>query len=526
MRGFAITGKRRKFGFCFALAIALLGANFSGVRDAFANDPLPSAFAELLREYRIPRQAVSIDVVELGETSDFPGTQFKLKVVEFGEIRDFPATQFKPILQVNTEIARNPASTIKLVTTLGALELLAPHYLWETSYFAHGKIVGDTLDGDLIMQGGGAPFITVGRFLEHVLALRQSGIRNITGRFIVDNSYFAKKRHSRKSFDGKPNRVYNIAADAALVNFSATRFLLTPQEVGKPVRVVLDPPLAGVRAESNIIAQDGKCYAGDSGWSYQVKREPRLRQVVVKFKGFYRASCGTFSVTRSILPNSEYTHRLFTALWRAMGGEIQNGELTHPFHMTGKTPHKAELVLVQESLPLADIITGTNKFSNNVMARHLLLTIAAQASGAPGKEEKGVAALQQWLEEQRIAMPKLEMENGSGLSRKARASAAGLSALLAHGWRSTYRPEFLSSLSLAALDGTMRSRLGEAVDLPIRGRARLKTGLLDQVRSMAGYVHGQSGRHYSVVLLLDSRAVTLHNGNKLQDALLHWVIQK
>lgn len=453
-------------------------------------DALPDAIAQLLHKHRIPAAAVSLMVRAM----------------------DPPAA--KPALSVNATTPRNPASVMKLLTTLSALELLGPGHQWHTRYLAADAITGGVLRGDLVLRGGGDPFITVERLLGDLLALRQHGIDTIAGDLVIDNSRFAPPPHDRAAFDGKPQRLYNVGPDAALINLSATRFVIEPHDAENAIRVRAEPPLDGLEIANRITARAGKCISRSAGWRYRIDYSGK--HPVARFRGVYRPRCGTHSISRSLLANTDYACRLFAALWRNLRGELGGCRV-------GVTPDGARQLLARSSAPLADLITGINKFSNNVMARQLLLTLGAELRGEPGTLEGGIAVIEEWLTGNRIAMPALALQNGAGLSRAGRASAAGLSALLARGWRGTYRPEFLSSLPLAAIDGTMRTRLLES---PLRGRARIKTGLIDGVRSMAGYVHARDGRHYSVVMMIDSGTVNFWNGNLMQDAVLRWVYER
>ena len=112
------------------------------------------------------------------------------------------------------------------------------------------------------------------------------------------------------------------------------------------------------------------------------------------------------------------------------------------------------------------------------------------------------------------------MENGSGLSRLERASAATLAAMLQAAWRSALMPEFIASMPVAAVDGTMRRRLkGEGV----AGQAHIKTGLLAEVRTMAGYGLDRSGRRHAVVMFVNHP--NAHEAQPAMDALLRWVYE-
>ena len=455
---------------------------------AFASGPLPDRVAHLLDRHGIPPDAVSLDV----------------RAADTGE----------KILSLNSSEPRNPASAIKILTTLSALEILGPSYQWQTRYLADGAIEDGALNGNLIMQGGGDPFLVVERFWHQVQSIRQKGIHTIRGDLIIDNGYFDIARHDRGAFDDQPDRLYNVGPDAALVNFSATRFILSP--AGGQIRITADPPLAGLVIENDIQARRGQCAHPESGWRFDRIRRGNDR-ITARFAGSYRVGCGEHSISRALLPNPEYTFRLFKYLWTNSGGQIQGG------YRVSKTPDTATEILDYPSQPLADIITGINKYSNNVMSRQLFLSIAAgeqDEQDRPGTLQGARQRLREWLTANAMSMPELFVDNGSGLSRDTRISADSLAQILQHGWNSNYHAEFLSSFALSALDGTMHKRSGEPGS---EGRLRIKTGWLRGVRSMAGYVNSRHNRPYTVVMIIQSDKVRYGNGTRIQDALLEWV---
>ncbi|WP_424947344.1 D-alanyl-D-alanine carboxypeptidase/D-alanyl-D-alanine-endopeptidase [Candidatus Spongiihabitans sp.] len=522
---------------------------------------------------------------------------------------DIQATESQhTLVSLNSNAPRNPASVIKLVTTLAALEILGPAYQWHTRYFADGAISNGVLNGDLVLQGGGDPFLTVDKFLHHVLSLRQRGIHTITGSLVIDNSLFDVANHDRARFDGQPSRLYNVEPDAALVNFSATRFIIQPMQTNGETRIAVfaDPPLSGLVVENNMKPQPGKCpkrnRGRNRGWSYELHKTGD--QVIARFNGKYRSRCGQHAIARSLFSNHEYTYRLFKYLWRMSGGAFDGGyKITtardggsannvgnnylptardggsannvgnnylptarddamdgggRATHATkdggGRATQEAKAeeakaeggsadfagaknrptdhaiaILSYPSEPLADIIASINKYSNNVMARQLLLSLDAHRQQAQGQNQPatvagGIAAINNWLSENVGIMPELIIDNGAGLSRKTRITTANLTALLQQGWRSNYRAEFLSSFSLAALDGTMKKRLRMSALPP--GRARIKTGLINRVRSMAGFVNARDNKHYSVAMMIESKNVSFGNGNVIQDAVLEWIYNR
>ena len=419
----------------------------------------------------------------------------------------------RELLAHQADRPRNPASVIKLLTTIAALELLGPTYEWETRYLLDGKLDSSgRLQGNLVLKGGGDPFLTVERFWSHVLAIRERGVLHVDGNLIIDNTLFNIPAHDRAAFDGKPTRLYNVGPDAALTNFSATRFVIQPLD-GR-ILVFADPPLANLEIENRLSPAEGKCVNRSSGWTFNlVRQDGRVR---ARFGGNYRPRCGVHSVSRSVLSNNEYTYQLFRHLWESMGGSLNGG------YRTGSAPGTARELVAIPSRPLAANVASINKYSNNVMARQLLLTIGSEWRVESGGDTRaaGIEAIAEWLRGVGIDTTGLVIDNGSGLSRVSRISADQIAKLLSVAWHSNWQPEFLSSLSLAALDGTMRKRLRKS---SLAGRARIKTGLINGVRSMAGYVHAANGRHYTVAMMIDSDRVNFWNGNQIQDAVLEWV---
>jgi D-alanyl-D-alanine carboxypeptidase/D-alanyl-D-alanine-endopeptidase (penicillin-binding protein 4) len=162
-----------------------------------------------------------------------------------------------------------------------------------------------------------------------------------------------------------------------------------------------------------------------------------------------------------------------------------------------------------------------NKYSNNVMTRHLELTLGAHLYGPPATLDKGRRAIYEVLRQQGVDTTGLIIDNSAGLSRNTRISVRQMSQVLAAAWRSNFMPEFVSSLSLAGFDGTTRNRFQSA---RTRGRMHLKTGRLDNVAGITGYVTAESGVRYLVAVLINGPDVQRGQGEDLQEVLLDWVL--
>lgn len=418
----------------------------------------------------------------------------------------------QPLVSHHADTTRNPASVMKLITTWAALELLGPAWTWRTEAYALGSIERGHLRGDLALKGHGDPYLVLEDYWKLLRALRRLGIEQIEGDLLLDDSWFDVDEVSASAFDGQPYRAYNVLPNALLVNFNAVQFNFLVEPGTERVRVEPDPRPANLVIDNRIDVVDGNCAAYQAGIGFHVMDPGTAARVVLD--GRFSRRCGAYALTRAVLRHDTYAYGLFRSLWEEMGGGLQ-GELR-----TGAIAPDAAPVLVWQSRPLSEVIAAINKFSNNVMTRQLLYTLGAEQYGAPGTRDGGVRAVTEFLAGRGINTSALTIDNGSGLSRDERASATLLNEVLRAAWRSRYAAEFRSSLSLGGLDGTTRRRFGSADD---GGLMHLKTGRLDAVSAVAGYVHAPSGQTYSVVVIVNSPDAHRGPGEVVQDAVLEWV---
>jgi D-alanyl-D-alanine carboxypeptidase/D-alanyl-D-alanine-endopeptidase (penicillin-binding protein 4) len=334
-------------------------------------------------------------------------------------------------------------------------------------------------------------------------------LREIGGDVVLDRSHFAPV--PPEPFDSDAFRPYNVTPDALLVNFKSLRFTFIP-DAGK-VRLFVEPALPGLEVVNALKLADGGCPEGKAFRDLiQANFQPRPPRAA--FTGLYPTVCGERDLNVALYDPQDYVAAMIRQLWGEMGGNWRGSV------REGIVPPTARLVYVHDSDPLAEIVRDINKFSNNVMARQLFLTLGAELSGPPARAEEAARAVKQWLVFKNISAPELVLENGSGLSRHERASAATLAALLQAAWRSPLMPEFVSSLPLVAADGTMKKRLrGER----IAGSAHIKTGLLSDARAIGGYVLDRTGRRHVVVMIANHPNAP--QADAAMDALLGWVYE-
>ena len=413
----------------------------------------------------------------------------------------------------NKQEARNPGSTIKLLTTLVAVDLLGPAYTWNTDVFVLGELENGRLDGDLLLKGYGDPFLVTERVWQLLRQIRQLGIREIDGDLQIDDSYFFPGEHDPAAFDRQPLRAYNVAPNALLMNFKVVRYWFEPQQDSGTVRAWLDPPMENVKVDNRLTVEPGACRGYQRGIA--ISANEALSEMV--FIGKMPSGCELYAMDRTALSHNEFVYGLFLSLWRESGGEFYGG------WRNTVAPEGLEPAISFSSIPLADVITRINKYSNNVMARQVLLTLSAEVLGEPGTEAGGREVISNWVADNGLALDGLVLENGSGLSREARMTAAGMGAMLEFAWRQPYMPEFVSSLSLAGRDGTLRRRID---DSSLHGNAHLKTGSLDDVVAIAGYLQARSGRRYAVVTMHNYKDIHRGPGREVQEAVLRWVYEQ
>ncbi|MDP2830059.1 MAG: D-alanyl-D-alanine carboxypeptidase/D-alanyl-D-alanine-endopeptidase [Sulfuricellaceae bacterium] len=414
-----------------------------------------------------------------------------------------------PVLALGADRAMNPASVMKLVTTYVGLESLGAAYVWQTEIYRRGAMQQDRLEGDLILKGMGDPKLTLENFWRLLRDLRQRGIREIQGDVIIDQSFFEPPSNGSAVIDSEPNRAYNTAPQALLVNFNAIRIRLLPQADGS-LQVAADPALPNFRLLDKIVSGNGAC--GD--WREGILTRMTSERVLT-LSGNFSRSCGEKNFNLNLMSNGVYLDGIFRQLWGELGGTLQGGV------REGRIPDDAVLLTRFDSPPLAEVIRDINKFSNNVMARQLFLTLGSGSEGAPGNQDKARRAVKRWLTEQRLDFPELVLENGSGLSRLERISPRHMGNLLAAASHSPLFSEFESTLPIVAVDGTMKKRLNGQT---VAGRAHIKTGYLEGVRSIAGYVVDAKGRRMVVVAMVNHPKAI--NARGTLDALLEWVYQR
>ena len=442
---------------------------------------LPAEVSAALARSKLPREALSVQVLPVEEASRGKNPP-------------------PPRLSHRADVSVNPASLMKLVTTSAALELLGPSFTWRTPVYVEGVVRDGVLQGNLYLRGQGDPRLGVEKLWQLMRRVQGLGIQRIEGDIVLDRSAFEVPWRDPGSFDGEPLRPYNATPDALLINFKSLLIHWVPDRFAQEVRIHTEPPLAGVQFPSQLPLTPGEC--GDYRSAVKADFSDPLKP---RFSGAYPASCGEKLWPVAYADPAQFAPRAILGMWQQLGGQLRG------VVRDGVVPTQLKPVFWHESAPLAEVVRDINKYSNNVMAQQLFLTLSLQQQGL-GRQGSSQDIVNRWWRE-RVAMAPPVLDNGSGLSREERITPAALARLLQVMWRSPVMPDLMASLPVAGQDGTLRRSQTQS-------RAHLKTGSLRDVIGVAGYVVGQDGQRWVLVAIVNHPQASA--GRPVLDALMDW----
>ena len=387
---------------------------------------------------------------------------------------------------------RIPASNVKLFTAAAALARLGPDYRFATDFYAKGKVRGGVLRGDLYLKGYGDPLFVHEKMRDLVRRLKLRGVRRITGDLVADDSFFDKKKHGRGWRVGRSIRPYLAPHGALSLNFGLSNVLVAPGErVGGPALVNLEPPSRALRLQARVKTSRRRL-------RIRLGRTRSKGKDVVQVSGSFPAGNRMRRYRVPVTDPTAFTAGAVTAELGRQGIAFKGGI------RRAATPPEAKLLVRNLSPPLSEVVRGLNKFSNNFVAEQVLKTMGAEAHGAPGTAEKGLRVVRDFLISIGVSAKEIALADGSGLSRMNRASARALATLL-EGAHNDFRlrPEFMGSLAVFGVDGTVKKRRRRGVD---SRRVRVKTGVLNGVRAFSGYAAARNGEILAFSVLMNGNA--------------------
>jgi len=475
---------------------------------------MPQAVASSLERNQIPKDAVSISIIEI----DVP--------------RGGKAIA-KNILDWRASDPMNPASTMKLLTTLTGLDILGPQYRWRTNIYTDGIIRQGVLKGNLYLQGTGDPKLVPEELAKLMKALQGLGIQKIDGNLFFDRSAYAPSVMEHNTIDGESLRAYNVPPDPLLYAFRTLSFQLGKSRSADFIDISYSPLMSQLQIDNQMQLVDKPCDNWKSNIRFNLDPEsgasntgntPKTDQALTaQFSGAFPNGCRGVYYNVVALDADTFLTQGFAAGWEQAGGTWSQA----PIGKSATVPITARLLLQFEGIKLSDDVQDINKYSNNVMARQLLLTLALEKMGKPATTANGELVIQSWLKQMGLDFSGLVIENGSGLSRNEAISAEQMNQLLLLARNLPASEIFYNSLPLAGTDGTMRNRLmaqlRKFLHLKKKPEVRMKTGSLADVRAISGYVLSKSGKLYAVTSFINHP--NAWRGLEAHDQLLSWLLE-
>jgi len=446
-----------------------------------AAEALPPKVDQALRQAAIPRDALSVVVIPLGA-----GTPKTARLLH------------------QADVSRNPASLMKLVTTSAALDLLGPAFTWRTPVAVDGVVRDGVLQGHVYLRGQGDPKIGVEQVWLILRRLQGMGIQKIQGDIILDRTAFEVPPQDPGGFDGEPLRPYNASPDALLLGYKSFLLHFVPDAANKVARVHVEPPLAGMLVQASVSLSNADC--SDYRASLKADFQNPLR---ISFAGAYPLACADKVWPVAYADPPQFAPRTIHGMWLQLGGQL-SGRVRE-----GAMPPHLKPLWSHESPSLAEVVRDINKFSNNVMADQLFLTLGLNQRGL-GNAVNTKAVIDAWWRE-RFGQEPPFMDKGSGLSREARITPQALAGLLQWVWLQPFMPELMASLPLTGVDGTLKRSKSTA-------SAHLKTGSLRDVMGVAGYVDAAQGQRYVLVVIVNH--ANAYQARPVIDALIDWTAGK
>jgi D-alanyl-D-alanine carboxypeptidase/D-alanyl-D-alanine-endopeptidase (penicillin-binding protein 4) len=505
---------------CFlALLLALLLSLFFNkpilLTDAAAQSSIPNSVEQAIKRSGIPKDSISIAVTEIPSTAN-------------------PMPSARTIMSWRDEIAMNPASTIKILTTLVALDILGAKYRWKTELFTDGAIKNGILKGNIYFVGHGDPKWIPEELSELTKKLRNLGIQQINGNLIFDRGAYTKQVMEDTTIDGETLRAYNVSPDPLLYAFRTLSFEINLNKNSDIANIVYTPKLARFKIDNQLKVISSPCNNPKNNIRLEIIPNPNeintsqlnnrsAIQWRAVFTGEISRYCKNLSFNVVKFDPDTFLTLGFTAAWEEAGGKWSRP----PNGQAGSVPIYARPLLSYEGLTLLDASQDINKLSNNVMARQVFLTLGLEKMGKPTDILSSEKVIHAWLNQRGLQFPELIIENGSGLSRNEAISARNLNKLLISGQELPISDVFLSTLPLVGSEGTVRHRLinqmRNFLHLKKKPEARIKTGSLDNVRTISGYVFSKSGRIYAVTSFINDPKA--NRGQDIHDQLLTWLLE-
>lgn len=396
-----------------------------------------------------------------------------------------------------------PASVMKLFTTAAALKSLGPAYRFKTEILHTGEMKNGVIGGDVIIRGRGDPKLTPEALWRIARDLKDMGVSKVTGDLVADDSFFDGRRLAPGWSPRRSQRAYDAGLGALSVNFNTVAVKTWPGEKeGDPLIVAVEP-------RTPYVVLENKTVTARRGKAVSARRAPSGGRVKIVVTGSMKPGAEGKVIYVNITDPARFAAEAFRAALEREGIRVDGGI------RNGKAPDSAKLLYTHKSKPLAAILRELNHYSSNFVAEQISKTIDASVNGEPGRSGPALAMTRKFAERLGVDMTGVVFADGSGLSRENRLTARAVTDLLiAMTGRFDIGPDFVASLGIMGVDGSVKER---AEGSPARALARVKTGTLAGISSLAGYVAGRGGGLYAFAIIQNGNSCYWEKADMLED---------
>ncbi len=462
--------RKRALSFFAGCVLGGLLTSHALAQDAL---PMPDWFARDLGRLQIPADAVSLYARELPSGAE--------------------------VLSHNPQTALRPGSTIKLVTSLLALEVLSDEPAFRTDFYLLGRakrpLRNGQFDGDLLVRGSGDPTLDSAKLEALARRLVKRGVKVINGDIVLDTSNYPFARSDDARFFAEIEAPFSAPPAPLIVNGKTVTLLVKPLPKGAGVAVSLLPELPAVKLDTTLGFNKGKCDGAREAIELDVQGS--AEQATVRVSGSYPLACGETRRIISVLSAERYFAEAFLLAYEKAGGFVSGSVRSD---LKARSLGRLKPFESIPSSPLPEILREVDKHSNNLWAQLLFLRVGSVLARKPVEPQAAAASVDAWVRDNLPQALPLKTESGAGMTAGERISARGLVELLDHANRARYAKVFFDSLSLVGVDGTAGSRM---LGTPVAGNARVKTGTVSDARALTGRLKSASGSEILFAILIN-----------------------
>lgn len=437
------------------------------------------------------------------------------------------------LYEKNPDSNLNPASNIKLITMATALKELGPSYTFPTEFYSQSLVDKDGSLPNLWIKGYGDPSFNSEELDDLVRRFKAAGLKRIDGDVFVDDTYF-DRNHLTTYIADVNEKLYSIVTGPLSFNFNSIRISAKPaRRLGEKPQITLDPPTQYVSIENEAktaweganVDLDAEVKKEEPKTGTHSKSKPRIKMPsflrstskernVIQIRGTIPRTIQEYNFQRGVPDPAIYTGTVILEALQRQGITVR-GALRRE-----AVPHDGLLLFSHSSKPLSEILKSLGKFSNNFTAEQLVKSVAAKKFGPPGSLPKGLKAMRDYIESLGVPRKSFVLDNGSGLTRLSSVSADDFIRLLYDIYVSPWRDDFIASLSIGGVDGTLARKFKGG---KVTGKMHAKTGTLNEVKALSGYLFDDRAR-LAFSFLFNDFGVPMDNIARAEEEILETVL--